>query len=176
VTGNLNLELPFGADRRWLTGKSVWASLFGGWRMLIRTTLESGTPLTPRVLSSASELTTGTNGTLRANYNGEPVALADPSIDRFFNTAAFSVPPAGSFGNASRNMIIGPGTHTVDMQLARDLTLPASRTITIQINANNVFNLINYRSVDTVVNSPAFGQITSVGPMRSVQLTVRVRY
>ena len=39
-------------------------------------------PLPPRVLSSSSDAARGTNGTLRADYNGQTITLADPTIDR----------------------------------------------------------------------------------------------
>lgn len=139
-------------------------------------TLQSGTPFTPRVLSAASDVAKGTNGTLRANYNGQAIAASDPTIDRFFNTAAFSIPAPDTFGDASRNMIIGPGSKQLNAQLARDLQLGGNRTLSIQLNATNLLNLVNYQAIDTVVNSPTFGQVISVRPMRSVQLTVRFRY
>ena len=69
----------------------------------------------------------GTNGTLRADYNGEPIQLADPTIDQFFNTAAFAVPAAGTFGNAPRNMIIGPGSRQLNAQFSRDMRLGGNR-------------------------------------------------
>jgi len=35
---------------------------------------------------------------------------------------------------------------------------------------------VNYASIDTVVNSPTFGQVLSVRPMRSMTFNVRVRF
>ena len=37
----------------------------------------------------------GTSGTLRASYTGDPIAIDGPSLLRFFNTAAFVLPPTG---------------------------------------------------------------------------------
>jgi hypothetical protein len=39
-----------------------------------------------------------------------------------------------------------------------------------------VFNNVQYAAIDTIVNSPTFGQVTSVRPMRSVQLNLRFRF
>jgi hypothetical protein len=118
----------------------------------------------------------GTNGTLRANYIGVPISVAGPTIDRFFNTSAFTVPAAGAFGNASRNMIIGPGSRQLNAQLSRDLRLHSTRVLSVQLNANNLLNMVNYGAIDTVVNSPTFGQILSVRGMRSMQLNLRFRF
>jgi hypothetical protein len=175
-SANLNVELPFGPNKRWLNGGGPWAKMFEGWRATMNITLQSGTPVTPRVLSSASDVARGTNGTLRANYNGEPIGISDPSIDRFFNTAAFTLPAAGTFGDASRNMIIGPGSKQLNAQFSRDVQMARNRSISVQLNATNLLNLVNYQGIDSVVNSPTFGQIISVRPMRSVQLSLRFRY
>jgi hypothetical protein len=36
--------------------------------------------------------------------------------------------------------------------------------------------MVNYTNVDTYVNSPTFGQVLSVRPMRSAQLNLRFRF
>ena len=146
------------------------------WRGSATFTWQSGTPLTPRVTGAVMDVATGTNGTLRGNYDGEPVRVSDPSIDMFFNTAAFSIPSAGSYGNASRNMIIGPGSRQLNAQLSRDLRLGGTRALTLQVNGSNLLNLVNYLAIDTVVNSPTFGQVLSVRSMRTITLNVRFRF
>ncbi len=176
VTGDVSVELPFGPNRRWLNQGGVWAALLENWRGNATFTWQSGTPLTPRVTGAVMDVASGTNGTLRANYDGEPVQVSDPSIDLFFNTAAFSIPSAGMYGNASRNMIVGPGSRQLNAQLSRDLRLGGTRALTLQVNASNLLNMVNYLAIDTVVNSPTFGQVLSVRPMRSVTANVRFRF
>ena len=104
------------------------------------------------------------------------MSLANPTADLFFNTAAFTIPSPGTFGSASRNMIIGPGSKLLNAQLARDVRLGRTRVMTIQLNTNNLLNTINYAAVDTLVNSPTFGQVLSVRGMRSTQLNLRFRF
>lgn len=176
LSANLNVELPFGANRRWFAQPGLGQALLGGWRFTTTGTWQSGTPLTPRVAGAVADVARGTNGTLRGNYDGQPVSLASPSADRFFNTAAFSVPPAGTFGTASRNMIVGPGTRQLNAQFSRDVPLHATRVVTIQLNATNLLNTVNYGAVDTIVNSPTFGQVLSVRGMRSMQVNLRFRF
>ena len=86
------------------------------------------------------------------------------------------MPPTGTFGTASRNLIIGPGSKLLNAQISRDLRLGGTRVVTLQLNANNLLNLVNYAGIDTVVNSPTFGQVFSVRPMRSMTLNVRFRF
>ena len=123
-----------------------------------------------------SDVARGTNGTLRANYTGAQVSIENPTIDRFFNTTAFFIPPTGTYGNASRNMIIGPGSRLLNMQVARDVRMGGTRVMTIQMNTNNLLNMVNWGTIDTVVNSPTFGQVLSVRGMRSTQLNLRFRF
>lgn len=176
LSSDISVELPFGQNRRWLNNGGVWAALLENWRATATLTWQSGTPWTPRITGAAVDVAGGTNGTLRANYNGEPVPVSDPTIDRFFNVAAFSIPSAGTFGNATRNMIIGPGTRQLNAQLSRDLRFGRTRTLTVQLNANNLLNTVNYQAIDTVVNSPTFGQVLSVRPMRSMTANLRFRF
>ncbi len=176
LSTNLNVELPFGPNRPWLSQPGLWSSLLRDWRATATFVWQSGTPLTPRVLSDASTVAQGVNGTLRANYGGEAIRLSNSTIDQFFNTSAFSIPAAGTFGTAGRNIIIGPGSRQLNAQFARDVRLGGTRALTLQVNATNLLNLVNYGSVDTVVNSPTFGQVTSVRSMRSVQTSLRFRF
>ena len=80
------------------------------------------------------------------------------------------------FGTSGRNTIVGPGSRQLDAQLSRDVRLGGNRTLSVQLNATNVLNTVNYASIDTFVNSPTFGRVVSVRPMRSVQLNLRFRY
>jgi hypothetical protein len=175
VSANLNIQLPFGVNRRWLqTG--LGDAILGGWQWTTNFTLASGTPFTARVTGAAANVAQGLNGTLRANYNGEPIQLDDPTMQQFFNTTAFSIPPPGTYGTSARNMVIGPGTSATNMSLQKLIMLPGSRSITVRAQANNVFNTVRWGSIDTVVNSPTFGQVTSVRSMRSVTFSIRAGF
>jgi hypothetical protein len=117
------------------------------------------------------------NGTLRANYNGLPIAISDPTAAAFFNAAAFSVPLAGTFGNAGRNTITGPGTSVLNMGLTRNISFGQTRGMTIQLIANNVLNTVQFASIDTIVNDLRnFGTVTAARPMRRVQILTRFRF
>jgi trimeric autotransporter adhesin len=176
VSGDLTIELPFGPNRHWLKNGGWLASLAGGWTTQMTLTLQSGTPFTARVIGEAIDVSRGSNGSLRADYNGEPIQLSDPTIDEFFNAAAFTVPAPGLFGDSARNTIIGPGVRQLNGVLTRDIRLAPNRTISLQINANNLLNAVQWATIDTSVNSPTFGQVLSVRPMRTITISIRFRY
>jgi hypothetical protein len=75
-----------------------------------------------------------------------------------------------------RNTIIGPGTSVVNLGLTKNITFSQTRGLSIQVLASNIFNTVQFASIDTYVNSPTFGQVTSVRPMRHVQLLFRFRF
>ena len=125
---------------------------------------------------AARDVAQGVNGALRADYNGQDISPADPTINQFFNTGAFSVPLTGRFGDSSRNIIVGPGSKLLNAQLSRDIRLGGTRALSLQMRVNNLLNSVNYAAVDTNVNSPTFGQVLSVRPMRSAQLNLRFRF
>src|SRR5271157_4490547 len=104
-------ELPFGRDKRWLTGNAPLRAVVGDWQWSGDWTIASGLPFTPRLLGNINDVNGGTNGTLRPNLvSGQSVSLAHPSIAEWFNKAAFIAPSTGSYGDARRNSIIGPGS------------------------------------------------------------------
>jgi hypothetical protein len=170
-------ELPFGHDKRWLTGSTPLRAVLGDWQWSGDWTIASGLPFTPRVLGNIADVNRGTNGTLRADVvPGQAASLANPSIREWFNTAAFVTPPIGQYGNARRNSIIGPGSKVFDMAFTKIFPLKESRVIEFRAQATNVFNTPNYSSIDTTVNSPTFGRVASAGGMRQFTTTARFRF
>jgi hypothetical protein len=176
LSGDFSVELPFGSDRRWLKNGGLVADVVGGWTATLALTLQSGTPLTARVLGAASDVSRGTNGSLRADTTGAPIQLSDPTVTEFFNAAAFSLPVPGQFGDSGRNTIIGPGARQLNGVLIRDLRIGGNRNLTLQLSATNLLNSVQWASVDTNLNSPTFGQVLSVRPMRTVALMARFRF
>ena len=175
-TTSTTLELPWGRNRRWLSFGGPLAMIVGDWSLSANLVVNSGTPLTARCSSCASDIAQGGGGTLRADYTGAPVAVASPSIDQYFNTSAFLIPEAGTFGNSLRNVIIGPGSRQLNAQFTRDISLGGTRAVSLNMNVNNLLNTVNYTSVDTNVNSPTFGQVLGVSGRRSMRLNLRFRF
>jgi hypothetical protein len=175
-TADFLWQLPFGHDRRWLTGNTTWRALLGDWNWSGDWTIASGFPFTPRILGSVADVNQGVNGTLRADLTGQPITVSDPAVNRWFNTAAFVTPPAGQFGDARRNIIIGPGTHVFDMAFSKVIPLKESRMLEVRAQFSNIFNTPQFTTIDTVINSPTFGRVVSAGAMRAVTFSARFRF
>jgi hypothetical protein len=169
-------ELPFGADKRFLVQRGVMCDLFGNWQWSGDWSIESGMPFTARVLGSFTDVNRGTNGTLRADLTGQSSSLANPTVGEWFNTAAFVAPPAGQYGNAGRNTIIGPPTILFDMAMTKVISMGEARILEVRAQATNIFNTPQFTVIDTTVNSPSFGRVRAAGNMRQMQLALRYRF
>jgi hypothetical protein len=179
VSGNLSVQLPWGTNRKWLSDGGWMASLFGSWSMSTNVTWNSGSPLTVRCGSCTASVAGGTGSTLRADYNGQPIYLSNPTIDKWFNTSAFTAAVPGTFGDSPRNFITGPGSHQVNATFTRDVHFGGangSRTMSINVNGNNLLNTVNYGTIDTNVNSATYGEVLSVRGMRTIRVNLRFRF
>jgi len=175
-TGDYLIELPFGENKPWLAQPGLLRGFLGNWQWSGDWTITSGMPFSPRILGSAENVSGGINGTLRAQATGLPVSVADPSVSQWFNTAAFTTPPPGVYGDARRNSIEGPGTLLVDMALTKVIQFKESRMLELRASASNVFNRPQFTAIDTIVTSPSYGRVIAVGAMRTVLLTARFRF
>jgi hypothetical protein len=191
-TGNWIYDFPFGDSHRF-GSKGFWLQALGGWQWSGDFTIASGLPFTPRVLGNAVDLSRGVTGSLRANVTGEPINLANPTAQEFFNTAAFCAPvspgissptasnpclnPLGTtFGDAGRDIIEGPGQITVDTSLSKTFTIKESRALEFRVQATNILNSVQFTAINTSVNSLTFGQVTTTANMRRLTLLARFRF
>jgi len=171
-----NLELPFGTNKPFLSEKSLLKTVFGDWQINGSWNIASGTPVTARVLGSFTDVARGSNGSLRANATGLPVEISDPSVAEWFNTAAFTLPPPGRFGNVGRNTLRRPATIVGNLSLNKTFPFADGRSIDVRAQASNIFNTPQFTAIDTTVNSPSFGRVTSVGAMRKMQIVARFNF
>lgn len=181
VSGNYLYELPIGKDKRWFTTGTA-SHIMEGISLSGNFTFASGTPITANYQAAVSSVACGTTGSLRPNrVPGVAVTAGGGSLKEWFNPAAFTEPAPASngcaaYGNASRNSISGPGTVQNNLTLSKTMQFGDTRSMEIRANLNNAFNTVQYSGVDTNVASPSFGQVTSVGAMRSFNFTARYRF
>ncbi|MBZ5554163.1 MAG: TonB-dependent receptor [Acidobacteriia bacterium] len=177
---NGTYEFPFGDRKRWLSKRSFLADILGDWQASANAIVQSGNYYTPRVLGSAiNNSGTGANQSERSDYNGLPISLPpdQQTIDHFFNTVAFLDPPPGSFGDAGRNIIPGPGLVNLNMALNKIIrTRWEGKRIEFRTQIQNVFNHPNFTGLNTVVDSTNFGRLTSTRGMRTVEFNLRFRF
>ena len=182
-TGNWIYDLPFGENHRFAQ-KGTLAHILSNWQWSGDFTVASGLYFTPSILGGSVDIARGVSGSQRANVvPGQSISLPNPGALEWFNTAAFCVPgatcvnPSGSaFGDAGRNTIEGPGSIIFNMSINRSIPIKESRNLDLRFTANNVFNHVNFASINTAVNSQAFGEVVSVGNMRRITVQARFRF
>jgi hypothetical protein len=117
---------------------------------------------------------TAINGTVRAALTGEPVDAAPDGY--YLNPRAYTIPAAGSWGDAGRNSVRGPHQFSLNAGITRSFPIRPRLNVDWQITATNLLNRVTYTTVNTVLNSPQFGLPTSTNDMRKIQTNVRVRF
>ena len=138
----------------------------------------SGRPFTVALLPEFDNSNTG-RSTLGFGANDRPnvvgvAKLEDPSPDRWFNTSAFAVPAFGSFGNAGRNILDGPGYQNINLGLLKNISLSGDARLQLRAEAFNLFNHSNFNLPDAYVGSPTFGRVVSADSPRRCQFGVKV--
>ena len=97
-----------------------------------------------------------------------------PSIQQWFNRAAFAQPADGQFGNLRINNLFGPGSIRIDMGLTRTFRLREKQTFEFRAEAFNVPNHVNLNNpASTALSNPTFGVITTVQDPRILQFALK---
>ncbi len=167
------LSVAYSYDLPMAKGNRLW----GGWQTHGILTLQSGRPFTVALLSDLDNSNTGRSilgfgANDRPNVTGK-AKLDNPTIDRWFNTSAFAVPPYGSFGNAGRNVVEGPGYAAFNASLVKDTFVSERLNMQFRVEAFNLFDRANFDLPDNFVGSPTFGRIQSAQSPRRVQLGLK---
>jgi hypothetical protein len=108
----------------------------------------------------------------RPNLLGS-AALANPSADQWFNTAAFSLQEFGSFGNAGRNILEGPDFQSFDFSVVKNISLGDDQSLQFRTEVFNLFNRTNLDLPDNFLGSPTFGRILSAQDARRIQFGLK---
>ena len=175
---NFSYQLPFGSGQRFGGGASgLLNRLIGGWQWNGIATAQTGFPFTPLIGFNNSGTGDGTQPTDIADRNPNfkgPVILG--TVDHWFDPRAFSMPIAGTFGNAGRSAYRGPGLFNVDTSLFKRIPIRESVTLQLRVEAFNVLNHVNLAFPNQVVfqgNSSNYSYSESAGQITNTATTSR---
>jgi len=149
-------SLNFVYDVNFLADKFGKNRLTEGWQLSGILTSSSGIPITAFLADDVSG--TGERND-RPDQTGNPNS-GPRTAGQFFNTAAFSIPTLGTFGNAPRNSIIGPRFNVLDLSLNKTTRITERVSLQFRAEAFNIFNHTNFSLPNVNRNSPAFGAIS----------------
>lgn len=182
VAGQWLYELPLGPNTRYINGNSWLGHTLSNLSISGTFDFATGVPLSPRYQATSTDVARGSAGSERPNrVPGSSLMATGGTLRRWFNLNAFAPPVnpitgAPEYGNASRNSIPGPGTVQVNMSLAKTIHMGGNRSLELRGTADNVFNTVQYATVDSFIDSPTQGQVTSAANMRQIIFLARFRY
>jgi trimeric autotransporter adhesin len=173
---NLSLQFQYSTGTGMAGGTLLngWqGALIKDWTLSGNVTLRSGNPFTATVGGNRSQVAgTAVGNTVRADATGLPVQVAG----LLFNTAAFSEPLAGQWGNAGRNTIPGPATFSLNGGLGRVFRFGERRSADLQFQAQNLLNRVTITSWGTVLGANNYGLAAAASPMRRITAELRFRF
>jgi hypothetical protein len=160
-----NYQLPFKAS-----GRLNYA--VAGWQLNTILNFFDGLPFS---VSSSSLTSDGAAvyANLAAGDGNGSLPSGQRSLAKWFNTAAFSNPATGVWGNSRRNSLQGPGTRTVDFSFFKNTSIAEGKVLQLRTEFFNLFNTPQFNNPGTTVGTGSFGVVSSAGSEPTFQRTAR---
>ena len=180
-------ELPFGKGRRFLSDvPRALDYVIGGWAINGTTMWASGMPFGVGYLDCGADVDTGPcrpdmvgkvlePHTRSMWYMVAPIALSHPGDI----SGPWRRPQPGTFGNAGRNPLRGPGLFNGDMSFMKKFRITEKLEGQFRAEAYNLWNHVNLGNPDGCVDCETKGQITGLAPgasLRQFQFAVRFEF
>ncbi len=165
----VNYELPFAQS---MTGAA--GQILGGWQVNAIVSWQSGLPF--NITNAAARTNTG--GADRPNQVGNP-ELSNPTITKWFDTAAFVAQPVNTIGDTvvERNSLHGPNQRRLDLSFFKNVTLKGSARLQLRVEGYNVLNTANFSNPNGQLGNAAFGTISRTnGTPRQMQFAAKLLF
>ena len=178
--GSFIYQLPFGTGKALLNRGTILNGFVGGWQLSNTWQALTGQPFSPTWGGGGSNLSG--SGTWYPNRvcNG---ALSNHSIQGWFDPACFPSADLGTYGNAGRNILFGPGFFNMNTSLAKSFPLRwfgEGGLLQIRMDAFDTLNHPNFGQPNASIVPGVVGvttstsTITSASTSRNVQLGARI--
>ena len=159
----------------WGRGLDGWRkNLLAGWQISGVVTLQTGAPFTVNL--GVDQANIGAGPAQRPNLLRDPNLSSGRSPERWFDTSAFTLPAAFTFGNAGRNIVFAPGYSDVDFSLQKDTNLTEAVRLKFRVETFNLFNHPNFDVPNRIAFTPNFGRIFSADASRQIQFGLKLEF
>lgn len=167
---NAIYDLPFKGNR-----------FVSGWSIAPIVSLQSGNPLN---IVQASTTITGV-ATVRPNANGSVQLTNNPLGNWFVNPTGAYTLVTNTFGNVSRNSVVGPDFKNFDLSVFKNTKLTEKINLEFHVDAFDLFNHPNYGQPGRTFSptSTSFGIITGTrfptgdsGSSRQMQVAMKLKF
>jgi hypothetical protein len=156
-------QLPFGHGQHFLNS-GLASNILGGWSLTGLATARTGTPINITVTRKSAAMPDGNTSGQRPNYvQGQSIYAANQSIPTmWFNSAAFSTPANGTWGNLGRYIATGPRNYEIDSGLQKRFRVTERLALNFRAAAFNLLNNPQWSNPSGNTSSSNFGKITSI--------------
>lgn len=178
-SGSFVYDLPFGPGKTWGSGlRGGAATLLGGWQVNGIITLQAGQPYTVALPGELDNSNTGRSSYGwgagdRPDVTGNP-NRSKPDPEMWFDPSAFVQPQYGTFGNAGRNIVSGPGTTNLDFSLLKHAKIGEAATVQFRAEFFNTFNTPNFLNPNIFYGTPGFARILAARDGRELQFGIKL--
>jgi hypothetical protein len=154
-------------------------TLLGGWQFSGIASYYTGVPF--GVTSGQDYNLDGQASNDRPNVTGD-WTKTKPSNDEikggatWFNTSAFVANTIGEMGALGRNVLTGPPTRNFDLGLVKNFRFKEHQSVSFRLESFNLFDTVNFSNPEGRVNNGNFGEITSAGSPRVLQIGLRYAF
>ena len=167
-------QLPFGPGRSLLQGRNPVSYLARDWEVAEILVMQTGLPYT--VVVSGSPSNTGVASRANPVPGVNPIP-AQQSITEWFNPAAFTTPPAYTWGTLGRNSLSAPALINVDTTISRKFKVREHKELSFRWDMFNVANHPQFSAPADTVGVGGAGVITSTQRAnRQMQVSLRFAY
>jgi len=169
-------ELPAGRGKRFLQNVSpFWDRVVGGWALNVIAAFSGGNPITVNAPNNTAAPLTN----FRANRTCDGRSGLQNSDLRtnglyWLDTACFSAPAAGFFGNSGANILTGPGISNWDVALEKNAALREALRLQFRAEFFNAWNHAQFKNPDSMVGDANFGQVIQARDAREIQLGLKL--
>ncbi len=169
---NGSYELPFGPKKKFLNdAPAVVNFIAAGWTASAIVTLQSGFPFTPQLGYNPTG-NGDTRNPVRPNWNPNFSGNLYPhTATEYFNPAAFLQPATGTYGNVSRDVLVGPGLKELDFSATRSAHLTERLGLQFRAEFFNILNHTNFLTPNEVVYTSATSGISPTAGLISATST-----
>ena len=170
---NATYDLPFGRGSK--AKEHPWVRrLLLNWQLSGIQTWQSGLPFTPQLSynpSNDGDTRNPVRPSRNPNFAG---SLIQGGPRQYFNPSAFIQPLPGTYGNAGRNILEGPGLAETDLSLTKKFSLSERLNVQFRSEFFNLFNRTNFNNPNPVVYASTTGEPSpTAGVISSTATTSR---
>lgn len=169
-------QLPVGRGRRFVDRGGILDGVIGGWQLSSVLQVHSGSPFTPAMG------TANLSGSLANDWYPNRLGsgtVSNPTINEWFNPAAFAEPAAFTFGDSGRDVLIGPDFKDLDISLSKRFPirkLGEGAGFEIRGDAFDSLNNPNFGQPNSSIGTLGAGVISTSGTSRRFQLGAHLTF